>query len=490
MGRPLLDGLEVRLVADPGRAVELATAHLRSLGVAVTASGPSGCADRVVSSDASARRPTAHLSAPVAAPPASDPGAGLPTATLDLATGLALAAGVLAAARLAPHGGARRIAVDPDAVTAHVLLPLVLGAGDPGPPAAPPRPRPTADGAVCADLAVEDDEAAFARLLRTGPGAGGAPRTEPGGTDELLRRWGSEDLAAAAQEWRLPVTPYRRRPAAPDPTVLGSGATAPTGPSEPLGLRATSVTPPTPGRSADPELPLEGLTLVDLTIMWSGPLATWLLQRLGARVIKVEPDCRLDGTRFSPGGRLFEALNAGKERAPLDLRRAPDRRAFRDLVASADLVVDNFSPRVPPNLGTTHRDLAAINPMVASLSLPAFPPGPQRDWVSYGTGVHAASGLGDTGGTGAAAFAPPIVTYPDPLGGLTAAVAALALLLARDRGGRPGHAEVALADAVAPLRTVPDDGALLRRPDPMLPDRLAARLGTPPPSPLRVEEDR
>jgi crotonobetainyl-CoA:carnitine CoA-transferase CaiB-like acyl-CoA transferase len=229
------------------------------------------------------------------------------------------------------------------------------------------------------------------------------------------------------------------------------------------------------------------VTVVDLTIMWSGPLATWLLHRLGARVVKVEPSCRFDGTRFSPGGRLFDALNAGKERADLDLRRTADRRAFDELVAAADLVVDNFSPRVAPNLRTTHRDLAAVNPTVLSLSLPAFPPGPQRDWVSYGTGVHAASGLGDVGGAAAVGFAAPIVTYPDALGGLTAAVAALALVVARDRGARPGHAEVALADAVAPLRAVPDDGALLRPPDPTLVVRLARRLGTPPPSPLTVE---
>ena len=60
--------------------------------------------------------------------------------------------------------------------------------------------------------------------------------------------------------------------------------------------------------------------------------------------------------------------------------------------------------------------------------MPVFPPGPRRHWVAYGTGVHAASGLGDVGGGG---FAAPAVSYPDPLGGITAAFAALCAAVGR-----------------------------------------------------------
>jgi hypothetical protein len=478
VSRSLLAGLGLRLVAGPGRAVDLASAFLRSVGADVTVSAPDAAPPAGEGRSAGrggGHRPAGRLLAPAVATADVDPGAGLPTSTLDLAVGMALAGGALAATRLPDGPTAPSVAVDPDAVAAHVLLPLVLAAAaDLGPPATPPPPRPTADGAVCADLAVEGDDAAFGRLLRTGPGAG-----TPGSMAdaEVLGLWSSEELAAQAQGWRLPVTPYRRRDVV---CVADEHQRAGTVPFEPAG--PASLAPAAP--RARRRLPLEDVTVADLTIMWSGPLATWLLCRLGARVVKVEPDCRLDGTRFSPGGQLFDALNAGKERAPLDLRREPDRQAFRDLVVAADLVVDNFSPRVAPNLGITHDDLAAVNPSVLSLSLPAFPPGPERHWVSYGTGVHAVSGLGDAGTDG---FAAPIVTYPDPVGGITAAAAALVLIVARDRGARPGHAEVALADAVGPLRGVPDDGALLRRPDPALPGWLARRLGTPPPSPLRPE---
>jgi hypothetical protein len=202
VARPLLDGLGLHLAAAPGLAVDLAAAHLRGLGARVGRSDPANCVP-AAGARGIARLPTARLTAPAETTPDADPGAGLPTATLDLATGMALAAGALAASRLSPDDPARQVAVDPDAVAAHVLLPLVLAAADPSPPPAPPTPRPTADGAVCADLAIEDDGAAFGRLLRTGPGAPGAAAgdADEGSTDDdaVMRRWGSEELAASAQ---------------------------------------------------------------------------------------------------------------------------------------------------------------------------------------------------------------------------------------------------------------------------------------------------
>jgi crotonobetainyl-CoA:carnitine CoA-transferase CaiB-like acyl-CoA transferase len=414
----------------------------------------------------------------------------------------------LAAATLAGARAGRPVGVDADAVAAHVLLPLLLAVltGD-GPAMAPAAPRPTADGAVCTDLGAEGDAAAFARLLATAPTA--TPNTAPTATpttaapttarttfptarsndraDDLLG-WSAEDLAARAQEWRLPVTPYRRRPSAHSGRTPGGrgGRCEPSSATTPPRKLPAELSGKRPGNRPTTGAwpPLAGLVVVDLTIMWSGPLCTWLLAALGARVVKVEPECRLDGTRFSPGGRLFGALNGGKERADLDLRQDADRRTFADLVARADLVVDNFSPRVAPNLGIDHASLAAINPTVASLSIPAFPPGPERHWVSYGTGVHAASGLGDGGPAG---FAAPVVTYPDPLAGLTAAATALALVLARDLGRHPGHGEATLLDAVRPLLAVPDDGALRRPLDAGLAGRLADRVGVPPPSPFLLD---
>jgi crotonobetainyl-CoA:carnitine CoA-transferase CaiB-like acyl-CoA transferase len=187
--------------------------------------------------------------------------------------------------------------------------------------------------------------------------------------------------------------------------------------------------------------------VVDMTVMWAGPLATRKLAELGADVVKVEPGCRLDGTR---GGPMYEALNAGKRRVDLDLRDAEQRGEFVAMVATADVVIDNFSPRVMPNLGLTHAELTAIKPDIITVSMPAFPAGsPWRDRVSYGVGVHALSGLGHVGtdDDGTEMYEAPPVAYPDALAGLAAFGTVLDLLA---RGG-PAHAEVAMLSVLEPL---------------------------------------
>lgn len=267
--------------------------------------------------------------------------------------------------------------------------------------AAPSAPVDVGAGWVCADLGGEGDAEAFERLLAVlGPGP-----HDP------------EDVARRAQEWRLPVTPYRASP------------------------RRTRC----PGLpSVERSRPLAGTRVVDLTSMWAGPLATHLLAAAGAAVDTVEPACRPDGLRGTPA--MFEVLAAGKRRHDLDLRQDTARRAFLDLVADADVVVESFSPRVLPNLALDLPTLLAVNPDVLLVSMPAFAADSvERDWVAYGTGVHAASGLGV--GDDGRAWAP-AVTYPDPLGGL-AAFAAVCTALAT--GLRGGHLVVPLEAALAGL---------------------------------------
>jgi crotonobetainyl-CoA:carnitine CoA-transferase CaiB-like acyl-CoA transferase len=191
--------------------------------------------------------------------------------------------------------------------------------------------------------------------------------------------------------------------------------------------------------------------------MWAGPLATWLLASLGAEVTKVEPSFRPDGLRAVNGGgihpddrpcdpgrdsAMWNALNEGKTVIDLDLRRADDRARFLEEAAASDVVIDSFSPRVMPNFGMDLPD----GPVY--VSMPAFPPGRHRDWVAYGTGVHALSGLGDVGG---GRYAAPAVSYPDPVAGFTAALAATAAVTARRRGFPVGWVECPLADSVQPL---------------------------------------
>jgi crotonobetainyl-CoA:carnitine CoA-transferase CaiB-like acyl-CoA transferase len=209
--------------------------------------------------------------------------------------------------------------------------------------------------------------------------------------------------------------------------------------------------------------------------MWAGPLATWLLARLGATVYKVEPAVRLDGTRalfgggIYPGGvqlrpgedsALYQALNHGKVRVPLDLRARLQRDQFVAVARRCDVVIDSFTRRVMPNFGLPPEVLNSGTGRPVVVSMPAFGPGEHRDWVAFGTGVHALSGLGDRGdGT----FAAPSVAYPDAVAGFTAAFAIVSALVGRDRGFPVRQMEIPLEGAVQPLLAFPSAGGLRRQ---------------------------
>ncbi|MEX2626873.1 MAG: CoA transferase [Ilumatobacteraceae bacterium] len=359
--------------------------------------------------------------------------AGLPPGTVPYACGIATAAAAVLA-----HISDADVEVDGREIAVQVLLPAVLAAEYGTRHREPPPPRRIGDGALACDLATDDDEAAFARLLEVlGPEA--SART----------------IADEAQIWRLPVCEYVRRDDT-DRAPHDSGAT-------------TTVTGSTAGtargRATGGCPPLDGITVCDLTAMWAGPLSTWLLAGAGATVHKIEPRVRIDGMRGLDGGgihppdvdpatgsasAMFNALNRQKTCHDLDLRDPDDRAAFFALVATSDLVVDSFSRRVMPNLGLSPEALRAAHPGIATLSIPAFPEG--HAWqVALGPAVHAATGLGDLG---AGRFATPTVAYPDPLAGLTAFVVATALIVGARRGLRSEHAEVTLFDATTPLTRI------------------------------------
>lgn len=211
--------------------------------------------------------------------------------------------------------------------------------------------------------------------------------------------------------------------------------------------------PPVGGRRR----PLEGLRVLDLTAFWAGPAATALLAGLGADVIKVESVQRPDGIRFAGGQRqdvdrwweyswVFHGVNIDKRSVTLDLGSTEGREAFLELVTRADVVIENFSPRVLDDFNLGPAVLRSTNPNVVVVRMPAFGlDGPWRNRVGFAPTMEQLSGMAWLTGY---PDGPP--TAPrgacDPLAGAHAAFAVLAALERRDQTGEGLLVEVPMIE--------------------------------------------
>lgn len=211
--------------------------------------------------------------------------------------------------------------------------------------------------------------------------------------------------------------------------------------------------------SASHELPLAGVRIVDLTAFWAGPAATHLLAAFGADVVKVESIQRPDGIRYSGGmradvddwweyGWVFHAMNTNKRSVTLDLGSEDGRRLFTELVVGADVVIENFSPRVMEQFGLTADVLLKVNPRLVFARMPAFGlDGPWRDRVGFAPTMEQIAGLAWVTGL---PDGPPVTPRGacDPLAGVHAAFAVLAALNFADRTGSGQLVELPMLETV------------------------------------------
>jgi crotonobetainyl-CoA:carnitine CoA-transferase CaiB-like acyl-CoA transferase len=129
--------------------------------------------------------------------------------------------------------------------------------------------------------------------------------------------------------------------------------------------------------SATATLPLHGKRVLELGHIVAGPVTAMILAELGADVIKVERPGSGDQARYSRGNQgYFLAFNSCKRSVTLDLKSDAGRAAFLKLVATADVVVDNYAPGVLERLGLAHDDLAKVNPRIVTCGIRGFLPGP------------------------------------------------------------------------------------------------------------------
>jgi CoA:oxalate CoA-transferase len=202
---------------------------------------------------------------------------------------------------------------------------------------------------------------------------------------------------------------------------------------------------------------LSGVRVLDLTNVLAGPFCCYQLAQLGAEVIKVETPGTGDLARQLGAdpelnrrlmGASFLAQNAGKRSITLNLKHAKAREAFLRLVATSDVVVENFRPGVMDRLGLGYDALKSTKPNLIYCAISGFgQDGPLRLNPAYDQIIQGLSGVMSV--TGDAQSAPLRVGYPvaDTMGGITAAYAISAALFRRERSGEGELIDVSMLES-------------------------------------------
>jgi crotonobetainyl-CoA:carnitine CoA-transferase CaiB-like acyl-CoA transferase len=311
-------------------------------------------------------------------------------------------------------------------------------------------------------------------------------------TTALIRRFTMQhtvdELVELGAEYRVPITPvgtplslpslvpYAQRgafvetsegvsqPRSPFRYEGFSGTPAPLspvgkhdGPSLRSSRRLGQPVLPPPG---DPAKPLAGLRVLEIGTFQAGPIVGTNLAALGADVIKIEAVSRPDLIRFS--GRLtvprsweraagFIGPNLGKRELTADFTQPEGLHAVQALVARADVVIDNFLPRVLDDRGLDYESIAALRPGIVMLRLPAWGlHGAWRNRPGFTYSVDATSGLSDL--TGYPDGDPLLTgTIIDPLAAIHSTMIMLAAIRHRRLTGEGGLIEVPLCDVAAQL---------------------------------------
>jgi len=202
--------------------------------------------------------------------------------------------------------------------------------------------------------------------------------------------------------------------------------------------------------------PFEGIRVIDVTHVLAGPFAAYQLAVLGADVIKVEHPDEPDQSRGSGTDKALNRRNMGtsfltqasnKRSITLDLKTERDRDVLKQLVATADVFVENYRPGAFEALGLGYGALAAINPKLIYASFSAFgQDGPRGSQTAYDHVIQATSGIMAMTGTAEVhpvKFGAPAIDYAT---GMTGAFALASALFQRERTGRGQRIDMAMLD--------------------------------------------
>lgn len=314
--------------------------------------------------------------------------------------------------------------------------------------------------------------------------------------DDWIGEWKVEDLFHAAQKRRICMSPVFdmeqlgtqehlaargffeevEHPAAGRLRLLGppfrleAGAPRAPRPAPRLGqddgflasLPEPAPAPP-PRTSGQSRLPLDGVRVLDLSWVWAGPFCALHLAHLGADVIRLESAVRTDAGRrlaiFPAGMRggvnrsgYFNQWGQGKRSVGLDLQHPEGRAIAEALVRKADVVVENYATGVLERLGLGYERLRELKPDIILASISGFGhTGPLRQYMGYGPAITPLSGLSSVTGYRGGPPEEVGISYGDPTGGISAAAAVCAALVAREASGQGAHIDVSLWESLAAM---------------------------------------
>ena len=206
-------------------------------------------------------------------------------------------------------------------------------------------------------------------------------------------------------------------------------------------------------------LPLTGIRVVDLSMFFAGPVAAQVLADAGAEVIKVESIQRIDGWRSSgtvteqelpswEASPYFNWVNRNKKDITLDLTDTRGADIVKKLVAEADILVENYTPRVMENFGLSYETLKTINPRLVMISLSGYgQEGSWRDYVAFGMSTEQMSGVAHLTGYENEGPLYTGMTGGDLFSGVMGAVDLVAALWQREQTGLGQHLDFSQIEA-------------------------------------------
>ena len=200
--------------------------------------------------------------------------------------------------------------------------------------------------------------------------------------------------------------------------------------------------------------PLEGIKIIDLTSMVSGPMGAMILADQGAEVIKVEPvagdQLRHMAAPHNGVNPAFYSCNRGKKSLAIDLKSEEGKEIFLKLIKESDVLMQNFRPGTTDRMGFGYDDMKKLNPSLIYLSISGFgDKGPYAQSRVYDPVIQALSGATDIQAdryTGTPKMFRVVIA--DKVTSLTAAQAISSALYARERNSKGQHVRLSMLDSV------------------------------------------